>query len=140
MASVINQIKLGTTEYAIAASAYAECYTAANADAKVATICTNSDTTNTAFTLVKGVSVQVKFNYGDTTPTGTIPTLNVNGTGAKTILYRNDTIDGKNILKYNGIYTFVYNGSDWELVGEINTEDQVRAIVESMMHMIIEEV
>lgn len=120
MASVINQIKLGTTEYAIAASAYAECSTAAGTAAKVATICTDSDTTNTAFTLIKGVSVQVKFNYGDTTPAGTIPTLNINGTGAKTILYRNDAIDGKNILKNNGVYTFVYNGSEWELVGEID--------------------
>lgn len=118
MASVINQIKLGDTEYAIAASAYAECSTAAGTATKVATICTDSDTTNTAFTLVKGVSIQVKFSN---TNSASNPKLNVNSTGAKSIYYKGASITAS-YLKANYIYTFVYNGTQWELVGEISTD------------------
>lgn len=116
MASVINQLKLGNIEYAIAASAYAECSTAAGTAAKVATINTDGDTANNAFTLIKGVSVQVKFTN---TNTVSKPTLNINSTGAKDIYYKGAAF---NELKANCIYTFVYNGTQWDLVGEINTD------------------
>lgn len=116
MASVINQIKLGDTEYAIAASAYAECSTASGTAAKVATICTDSDTTNTAFTLVKGVSVQVKFSNINSAAN---PTLNVNNTGAKPIYYNGETLSAVDCyLKTDGIYTFVYDSDRWNLVGD----------------------
>jgi hypothetical protein len=83
MASVINQIKVGSVEYAIAASAYAECTTAAATVTKVANIVTDDDTTNTAFTLIKGTTIHVKFTNSNTAEK---PTLNVNGTGAKAIM------------------------------------------------------
>ena len=57
MASVINQIKFNNVEYAIAASAYGYCETAGGTQAKAVSLSTDSDTTNTAFTLIKGVSV-----------------------------------------------------------------------------------
>lgn len=117
MASVINQIKLDSTEYAIAASAYAECSTAEDTATKVATICTDSDTTNTAFTLIKGVSVQVKFTNDNTADN---PTLNINNTGAKLIYYKGAAITAS-YLKANYTYTFVYNGTQWDFVGEIDT-------------------
>lgn len=112
MASVINQIKLGNIEYAIAASAYAECSTAAGTAAKVATICTDSDTTNTAFTLIKGVSVNVKFTYANTAAS---PTLNINNTEAKSIRYNNAAL-AAGLLKANQVYTFAYDGTYWNLV------------------------
>jgi hypothetical protein len=118
MASVINQIKLGTVEYAIAHSAYAECSTTAGTAAKAATICTDSDTTNTAFTLIKGVSVQVKFTI---TNTAANPTLNINSTGAKAIYYKGAAITA-GYLKANYVYTFVFDGTNWNLVGEIDTD------------------
>ena len=118
MASVINQIKFNDIEYAIAASAYAECSTAAGTAAKVATICTDGDTTNTGFALVKGVSVKVKFTV---TNTASSPTLNINGTGAKAIMYRGSAIN-KGYLAANRVYEFVYDGTDWELVGDIDTD------------------
>ena len=113
MASVINQIKLGDVEYAIAASAYAECSTAADAAAKIASICTDNETTTSAFTLIKGVSVQVKFA---TTNSASNPTLNINGTGAKAIYYKGVAIPA-NYLQQNCTYIFVYNGTQWDLVG-----------------------
>lgn len=116
MASVINQIKLGNVEYAIAASAYAECSTSGDEKEKVATICTDSDTANTAFTLIKGVSVQVKFTNMNAVGS---PTLNVNNTGAKPIYYKGNTLSAvDNYLKPNGIYTFVYDSDSWNLVGD----------------------
>ena len=118
MASVINQIKLGSVEYAIAHSAYAECYTAAGTVDKVATICTDGDTTNTAFTLIKGVTVTVKFTV---TNTAASPTLNVNSTGAKAIYYKGAAISA-GYLVANKVYNFVYNGTQWDLVGDVDTD------------------
>lgn len=118
MASVINQIKVGNIEYAIAASAYAECSTAAATAAKVATICTDSDTTNTAFTLVKGVAVNVKFTN---TNSATNPTLNINNTGAKAITSKTSGATSP-ILKANHIYTVVYDGTHWVIT---NTKEEV---------------
>lgn len=82
MASVINQINVNDVNYAIAASAYAECSTAAATVEKVASIITADDDSNVDFTLIKGVSVKVKFTNSNTASS---PTLNINGTGAKAI-------------------------------------------------------
>jgi hypothetical protein len=122
MASVINQIKLGSIEYAIAASAYAECSTAAGTTAKIATICTDRDTTNKAFTLIKGVAINVKFTV---TNTAASPTLNVNETGAKAIFYNGAAITA-GYLKAGKVYQFVYNGTQWELVGDVDTDTNYR--------------
>lgn len=113
MASVINQIKSGDITYALAHSAYAECATAASTAAKVAIICTGNDTTNTAFALVKGVTVSVKFAE---TNSAANPTLNVNGTGDKDIYYHNTNIPTSQ-LEDNNVYLFAYNGEQWELIG-----------------------
>lgn len=127
MASVINQIKFNDIEYAIAASAYAECSTAAGTAAKTATICTDGDTTNTGFALVKGVSVKVKFAA---TNTASNPTLNINGTGAKAIRYQDSSI-ATDYLVENKVYEFVYTIIDgtgyWELVGDIPTISGIAA-------------
>lgn len=116
MASVINKLKIGTTEYAIASTAYAECSTASLEPNKTATICTDGDTTNTSFTLIKGVSINVKFSNTNEAAT---PTLNINNTGAKAIQYRNATV-GQEVLVANRIYTFTYDGSAWQLVTPID--------------------
>lgn len=119
MASVINQIKLGTTEYAIAASAYAECNTDETTMCKIATICTDGDTTNTAFTLVKGVSVQVKFVNANHSVSAI--SLDVNNTGDKPIYYRGATFASSSAIKAGSIHTFVYDGTYWQLVGDLDT-------------------
>lgn len=125
MASVANQFKIGDIEYAVAASAYGECSTAAGTAAKAVTICTDGDTTNTAFTLIKGVSVQVKFTV---TNTAASPTLNVNGSGAKAIYYNGAAITA-GYLKVNKVYQFVYNGTQWDLVGDVDTNADIQVRV-----------
>ena len=74
------------------------------------------------FTLATGSEITVKFTV---TNTATEPTLNVNGTGAKPIYYRNSAIT-KSYLAANRTYTFRYNGTQYELVGDINTDTNTK--------------
>lgn len=91
-------------------SHYGECSTA-TATVEKAVSCTG-------FTLASGSRIIVKFT---TTNTASAPTLNVNGTGAKPIYYRNAAIS-TGILAANRTYEFVYNGTQYELIGDINTD------------------
>lgn len=72
----------------------------------------------TGFALVAGSRIIVKFTN---TNTAASPTLNVNGTGAKPIFYRGTAI-GTGNLAANRTYEFVYNGTQYELIGDINTD------------------
>lgn len=89
---------------------YAECSTAAATAAKEVSL--------TGFSLVTGAKIMVKFTA---TNTAASPTLNVNGTGAKAVMYRGAAISA-GCLAANRVYEFVYDGTDWELVGDINTD------------------
>lgn len=88
---------------------YGTCDTAAATAAKVVAL--------TGFTLVTGAKVAVKFAV---TNTAANPTLNVNSTGAKAIYYRGAAITA-GYLAANRTYEFVYNGTQYELVGDVNT-------------------
>lgn len=88
---------------------YGTCSTAAGTAAKVVS-CSN-------FALITGSEITVKFT---TTNTAANPTLNVNSTGAKAIYYRGSAISA-GYLAANRTYTFRYNGSQYELVGDLNT-------------------
>lgn len=94
-------------------SHYGTCGTAAGTATKVVSV------TGTP-TLEAGLRVIVKFT---TTNTASSPKLNVNSLGAKSIYYRGSAITGSsnNILQANRVYEFVYDGSYWQLVGDINT-------------------
>lgn len=92
---------------------YGTCSTAAATAAK--TVACNG------FALIDGAEITVKFK---TTNTAANPTLNVNSTGAKSIYYRGTAITA-GYLATNRIYTFRYNGIQYELVGDINTETKV---------------
>lgn len=88
---------------------YAVCSTAAGTQAKTCGCA--------GFALVTGAEITVKFSA---TNTQNAPTLNVNGTGAKAIYYRGAAIPAA-YLATNRTYTFRYNGSQYELVGDIDT-------------------
>lgn len=98
-------------------SYYATCSTAAATAAKEATI---ADQT---FSLVTGARVLVKFTYANSAANST---LNVNGTGAKAIYYNGSAI-GASVTDANGTYEFVYNGTQWELVGDLDTNSTYTA-------------
>ena len=71
------------------------------------------------FSLITGAEITVKFTVDNT---ATSPMLNVNNTGAKAIYYRGETIPAS-YLALNRIYTFRYTGSQWELVGDVVTDN-----------------
>ena len=88
---------------------YASCSTAAATAAKVVSL--------TGFTLATGAKIAIKFTV---TNTAANPTLNVNNTGAKAIYYRGAAISA-GYLAANRTYEFVYNGTQYELVGDLDT-------------------
>lgn len=88
---------------------FGTCSTAAGTAAKVVSL--------TSFTLVTGSRITIKFTV---TNTAANPTLNVNGTGAKPIVYRGSAISA-GYLAANRVYEFVYDGTNYALVGDIDT-------------------
>ena len=65
------------------------------------------------FTLVAGAYVNLKVGT-----VGANATLNVNSTGAEYIYYNNVQISA-GMLSENHIYTFVYDGTNWVVLGDI---------------------
>lgn len=88
---------------------FGSCSTAAATAAKVVSV--------PNFVLDTGAEVTVRFTV---TNTATSPTLNVNNTGAKAIVYRNTAISA-GYLAANRVYKFVYDGTNYELIGDIDT-------------------
>lgn len=113
MANAMNSLKFGNATYVITVP-YGTCSTAAATVAKVVTI--------DNFSLETGAEISVKFTV---TNTATNPTLNVNGTGAKAIYYNGAAISA-GYLKANRVFKFIYTGSQYELVGEINTDTNTK--------------
>ena len=70
------------------------------------------------FKLSEGALVIVKFNV---TNTAVAPMLNVSGSGAKEIKYRGSAISA-DYLQEGRTYVFVYDGTSYQLVGDINTD------------------
>ena len=93
---------------------YGTCSTAAGTAAKTVAL--------PGFALTTGAEVTVSFAA---TNTASNPTLNVNGTGAKPIQYRNEAIPA-GYLAANRTYRFVYDGSSYELVGDMIAELQAQ--------------
>ncbi len=89
---------------------YTTCSTEAATVEKVVTLA--------GFVLTTGARVMVRFTV---TNTAANPTLNVNATGAKPIQYRNAAL-AAGYLAANRTYEFVYDGSSYEVVGDINTD------------------
>ena len=86
---------------------YAVCSTAAGTAAKVATLASGT------ITLKAGVSVSVKFTYANNVSS---PTLNVNGTGAKSIRVNGAAITSAAYYWVAGaVITLVYDGTYWNV-------------------------
>lgn len=89
---------------------FGTCSTAAATAAKTVSL--------TSFSLVSGAMVFVKFTVSNTANS---PTLNVNSTGAKSIMYRGSAISAA-FLRANGVYAFIYDGTNWNFVGDLNVD------------------
>lgn len=120
----ISQIKLpDSTIQNLRANklAYGECSTAAATVAKSVTVMSGANGTDTStFILEKGSVILVKFTATNTGAVANL-TLNVNNTGAKNVKYRNSNLSSAGILAANRIYAFVYDGTYWQLIGDLDT-------------------
>lgn len=99
---------------------YGACSTAAGTKAKVVSCA--------GFALITGAEITVKFTV---TNTAASPTLNVNSTGAKSIYYKGAAITA-GYLAANKIYKFVYDGSYWQLVGDVDTDTTYTAMTQAV--------
>lgn len=88
---------------------YATCTSAANSN-KVAT-------TDFDFSLSAGRRVAVKFTNANTKSQ---PSLNINSTGNKTIIWNNQILPSTQYWKAGSLVEFVYDGSFYQVVGTIN--------------------
>ena len=84
---------------------YGECSTAAGTAAKAVTLITGHN-----FELSKGVQAVIKFTN---TNTATNPTLNINNSGAKPLMFNGAAATN---IEANSIYTVVYDGTNWNIV------------------------
>lgn len=101
---------------------FGTCGTAAGTAAKTVSITTGT------FSLEAGTHVTVKFTNANTASN---PTLNVNSSGAKNIFHKGSQITtsaNKEILA--GTVDFVYDGTQWHLVGTyLDTDNNVKNVV-----------
>jgi len=102
----IKDVKIGNNTYLIEPTVYAA--TAGTASAITAAV--------NNFALGTGVVVTLKI----TTTNAANATLNVNSTGVKTLRYGNVNL-AADVLKVNRFYSFVYDGTYWQLIGELDT-------------------
>ncbi len=100
LVKVPSIIKTGVISY------YGTCSTSANTESKVVT------TLDSNFVLATGATVYVKFN--DTNTISTI-TLNVDGTGAKSVKAYGETNMNTNMWNAGEIVQFTYDGTNWIL-------------------------
>ena len=107
------------TEKQICKQFYGTCDTAADVAAKVVTVSTDQN-----FTLTTGCVVYVKFAN---TNSASDVTLNVNGSGDKSICYRADAVISGTSGTYTGTagYTnqYIYTGTYWKWMGYSNELD-----------------
>ena len=104
MANAISSLNLSNNIY-VNTLPYNTCSTAAGTAAK--TVSAGN------FSLETGAMVVVKFTNANTASN---PTLNVSSTGAKAIYYKGAAIS-PGYLAANRVYQFVYNGSQWDILG-----------------------
>ena len=105
MANTINSLTYESNTYTFSMP-YGTCATAAATAAKVVTI--------NNFSLETGARITVKFTYANTVAS---PTLNINNTGARPIYWHGAALPDDQYWKAGAVLDFVYNGSQWDLIG-----------------------
>ena len=102
---------------------FGTCSTAAGTAAKAVDITTGT------FTLEAGARVSVKFTNANTAST---PTLNVESKGAKNIFHKGAKItSGSNKALLAGVVDFIYDGTQWHLIGnyvDTDTDTKVTSV------------
>lgn len=98
---------------------FAVCGTAANVQAKTAT--------NYQLQLAEGTKVAIRFTYGINVDN---PTLNISGTGARPIYYKNKPLK-VGAIGANTLVELVYYNSHWDVIGELITSGTAQSFFNS---------
>lgn len=91
---------------------YGTCSTTGSTSAKVVTC--------EGFSLYTGAMITVKFSYANTASS---MTMNVNGTGGKTVYFPGgsaQTTTASGYIQTSGVYSFLYDGTYWRFIGSSN--------------------
>ena len=113
---------------------YGNCTTAADQAAKTVS-CSN-------FELYEGATIAVRFQNGNTAAS---PTLNVNSTGAKSVLVNGSTTPAADKVKWSAFATcyFVYDGTRWRFISSdedikrvINAESRIEQTAQSITSLV----
>lgn len=96
---------------------YGECSSSATTSAKAVTVDSN-------FTLVAGAVVYVRFTVSNSASVTSL-SLNVNGTGAKPMHWYGGQLPNKDVIWQNKLYCFVYDGENWNIVGDIDYHETI---------------
>lgn len=113
VATSLSAGSTGSVNVYLDLAVYGTCSTAASTAAKVVSGIKG-------FALATGSIVAVKFINTNTAAPSTL-TLNVNSTGAKSIKYRGAAIPSANRLYADRLYWFVYDGTNYEIIGDLDT-------------------
>lgn len=113
----IGKVKYGDNTWPVGSTLYGTCDTVAGTAAKVVTM-PDFDT------LLEGVTIHVKFTHSNDAHVGNA-TLNVNNTGAKTIMRYGTTAAGTGAsASWNAgaVVSFTYDGTYWQMNDWVNTD------------------
>lgn len=88
------------------------------ASSSTLTSSTYSITLDSTFTLTTGVAIQVKF----TTTNPANATLKINNAATSQAIYYENSAIQANVIKVNHIYNLVYDGTRWNIIGDIDTD------------------
>lgn len=102
----------GVTIKSASGTNYGTCSTAAATAEKAVSVA--------GYSLYSGSVVFVKFTVTNTAAVANLK-LNVNSTGAKPIKYRGGNLSSVGLLAANRVYAFVYDGTNYELIGDLDT-------------------
>ena len=125
MADITYKINNKGSDYYLASSTYCVCSTAASTAAKVAYLQNSSSNTFNGGTVPTGITIYVKFTYSNTASN---PTLNVNGSGAKTIVIYGTTKAGSSVKtswRAGAIVAFTFDGTYWVMNTNLDSDSNV---------------
>lgn len=115
MAKLINSLAFSDSSYILTVP-YATCSTEGATAAKEVTLTNWVEAAN----LEAGAIIAVKFNNANTAAN---PTLNVSGTGAKTIKYNGAPLPSTQNWLNESVVEFMYDGECWNVLGSIVDND-----------------
>ena len=112
---VMVKVAAGGSDHYVASTAYCVCTTAANVAAKIANVIGDQSDSASPISLylIKGTTIHVKFANSNTASS---PTLNVSGTGAKSIMRYGTTHAGTSVSSSwtaGAIVELTYDGTNW---------------------------